>query len=223
MVRICGERLTTVFDSWKVVKEGKILAVLEGKGRFLSAEKERFSGEGIRFELRLSLTAGKPWLDLGFRFINCTEGDLKPDDIIFQVKASADSELSLDSPVPFNTLVDSTGCGDTKGTTTDQGIVTTTGIKELKNFDIPWYADEVFARSIVGKSNYRTDFKIGIKGQQVENIITAETLAAVANEHFAEVMFGTFFADFTDPAQDFGVCATVFQAFQNFFFLLVDR
>jgi len=216
VVRICGERLTTVFDSWKVVKEGKILAVLEGKGRFLSAEKERFSGEGIRFELRLSLTAGKPWLDLGFRFINCTEGDIKPDDIIFQVKASADSELSMDSPVPFNTSVDSTGCGDTKGTTTDQGIVTTTGIKELKNFDIPRDADEVFARSIVGKSNYRTDFKIGIKGQQVENIITAETLAAVANEHFAEVMFGTFFADFTDPAQDFGVCATVFQAFQNF-------
>ena len=218
LVRICGERLVAVFDSWKPVKKGSILTVLEGKGRFLSADEKRFSGEGIKFEIRLSVTSGKPWIDLGFKFINCTDGDIKPDDIIFQVKASGDSELSTQSPIPSDLVVDSTGCGDTKGTTIHEDMVTTTGIKELHNYDITEKdgLSKEPVRSMVGKSNYRTEFKISTGGEQVDNIITAETLAKVANEHFAEVMFGTFFADFTDRKQDFGVCATVFQAFQNF-------
>ena len=218
LVRIDGEELETVFDSWKAVKEGEILTVLEGKGRFLSKRESAFSGEGIKFEIRISVTAGKPWLDMGFRFINCTDGNIKPDDIIFQVKASREFEPSKDSPVPSVLAVDSTGCGDTKGTSISDDIINISGIRELPDYDITEkdLSGDAPVRSIVGRSNYKTDFKIGQKGQRVENIITAEMLEKEANEHFAEVLYGTFFADFTDPKRNFGVCATVFQAFQNF-------
>ena len=218
LVRIAEESLRSTFDTWKVVKEGEILTVLEGRGRFLSARENFFSGDGVKFEIRISVTAGKPWLDLGFRFINCTEGNIQPDDIIFHIKASDDAQLSQESPVPSEFAVDSTGCGDTKGTTAADDIITTLGIKELPGFDISEkeICSDMPVRCIVGSSNYRTDFKIGQKGQTVENIITAEMLEKQANEHFPEVLYGTFFADFTDPGSDFGVCATVFQAFQNF-------
>ena len=164
-VTVSGEQLRTTFDNWTVVKNGRLFSVIEGRGRCLSADEKTFSGEGIRFEMRLSVTAGKPWIDVGFRFINCTDGDIKPDDIVFAVKSDADSEI---------------------------------------------------VRSIVGKSNYRTEFKMSADGEQVDNIILAEMLVKEANEHFAEVFYGTFFADYTDNSKDVGVCATVFQAFQNF-------
>lgn len=212
-VTLGGERLTSVFDSWKVVKKGDILSVIEGSGRFLQ-EKNSLSGEGLKFEIRLSVTAGKPWIDVGFRFINCTKGDIKPDDIIFAVKTKEDSDLSFDSPIYKAAAIDSTGCGDTKGTDKSGDIITTTGIRNLPEIDADARKDSV--RSIVGKSNYKTEFKISQVGDRVENTIIAEMLEKEANEHFAEVLYGTFFADLSDNREGTGVCATVFQAFQNF-------
>ena len=218
LVSIAGERLLTVFDSWKVVKKGRLFSVVEGCGRCLSADEKTFSGKGICFEMRISITAGKPWLDMGFRFINCTDGDIKPDDIVFAVKAEAGSDIDLDSPKTFNMKVDSTGCGDTKKTSVSEGVVTTTGTKELSKYDFSkeGSAEVDPVRTIVGKSNYRTEFKIAMQGATVENTIIAEMLEKEANEHFVEVLYGTFFADHTDRNKNIGVCATVFQAFQNF-------
>ena len=199
LVKIDGELLKTSFDSWEAVKRGEILTVLEGKGRLLSERKDSFSGEGVRFEMRISVTAGKPWIDMGFRFINCTDGDIKPDDIVFEIKASGEAEDKADSVASGST-------------------VATVGVNDLSDFEFTTGADrnESLIRSMVGKSNYRTEFKISMEGETVQNTITAETLLGTANEHFADVFYGTFFADYTDPAGDFGVCATVFQAFQNF-------
>ncbi len=210
-VKIKGERLKTVFDEWKVVKSGEIITVLMGKGRCLSDTENRFSGDGIQFEMRITMTAGKPWLDMGFRFINCTDGDIKPDDIIFAIKSDFGADIDLESPVPAALAVDSTGCGDTRMTSQLGDVVTTTGTKELPDFDI-----ENGIRTIAGKSNYRTEFKISKSGERVENTILAEMLEKEANEHFGEVLYGTFFADYTESESDTGVCATVFQAFQNF-------
>lgn len=217
-VSVSGDRLRTEFDSWKIVKRGALLTVLKGSGRCVSESGDILSGEGIRFEVRISVTAGKPWLDMGFKIINCTDGDFKPDDIVFSVKRSPDSVISYESPEYIGAGIDSTGCGDTRGRNIAGDIVTTTGTRDLPEFD---FTDKELTegapiRSLVARSNYRTEFKISRNGGKTENTITAEMLEKEANEHFAEVLYGTFMADFTDPSRDTGVCATVFQAFQNF-------
>ena len=46
-------------------------------------------------------------------------------------------------------------------------------------------------RTLVGSSNYKTDFYIGRDGVQVNKIIDDAYLVKEANEHFAEVFYGT--------------------------------
>lgn len=70
------------------------------------------------------------------------------------------------------------------------------------------------ARACVANSNYKTSWQISETGEPVSRSIDAEWLMKEANEHFAEVFYGTFFADVTDSAS--GICATVYQAHQNF-------
>jgi len=69
-------------------------------------------------------------------------------------------------------------------------------------------------RTCAAASNYRTDFVIGENGETVSKCVDAKSLVYESNEHFAEVFYGTFFADSTD--KDGGVCATIFQAQQNY-------
>lgn len=69
-------------------------------------------------------------------------------------------------------------------------------------------------RTCVADSNYKTNFLISDAGETVEKSITAELLMNQGNEHSAETFHGTFFADVTTEAG--GVCATIFQAHQNF-------
>ncbi len=221
-VTIAGEKFDTAFDEWKVVQKGDIFTVLRGNGRCIPRSTE-LSGEGIKFEMRLSVTLEKPWIDVGYRFINCTDGDVMPDDIVFAIKSGPDAELDLSSPVATDMIVDSTGCGDTKKTSEDGDIITTTGTKDLPLYDFSTAdiqsgqdTNNTDIRTIAAKSNYRTDFKISRTGKTLENIILAEILEKTANEHFAEVFYGTFFADYTDAKRNLGVCATVFQAFQNY-------
>ncbi len=69
-------------------------------------------------------------------------------------------------------------------------------------------------RTCAASSNYQTDFSIGENGEPVSKCVDAKSLVYESNEHFAEVFYGTFFADSTDESG--GVCATVFQAQQNY-------
>jgi hypothetical protein len=69
-------------------------------------------------------------------------------------------------------------------------------------------------RTMVGSSNYKTDFYIGKDGEPVSKYVDDRSLLKEANEHYAEVLYGTFFADRTDDCD--GVCITVFQAQQNY-------
>ena len=69
-------------------------------------------------------------------------------------------------------------------------------------------------RTCVGSSNYRTDFYLGQNGAAVSRVVDSKWLMHEANEHISEVFYGTFFADCTDG--EGGVCATVFQAQQNY-------
>lgn len=69
-------------------------------------------------------------------------------------------------------------------------------------------------RTCAAASNYKTDFIVGKNGEPVSKCVDAESLVYESNEHFAEVFYGTFFADCTDAGR--GVCATIFQAQQNY-------
>lgn len=69
-------------------------------------------------------------------------------------------------------------------------------------------------KTCAAASNYKTDFLIGENGETVSKYVDAKSLVYESNEHFAEVFYGTFFADCTDARG--GVCATIFQAQQNY-------
>lgn len=84
---------------------------------------------------------------------------------------------------------------------------------EISAYEFAYHTEGV-ERSCVAASNYKTDFVISEKGEFVEKEIDADFLLKQSNEHFAEVFYGTFFADAT--GDDGGVCATVYQAHQNY-------
>ncbi|MBO6239893.1 MAG: hypothetical protein J6O61_03500 [Butyrivibrio sp.] len=161
-----GEKYETIFDRFRVVEKSEIFSCLEADGRFIE-EKNKLTGEGIRFTFRIYVTAGKPWIECAVRLFNCTDADFKPDSLLFEIKTSSDD----------------------------------------KNDKI---------RTMVAKSNYRTNFTSSDDGSDVSLKITAEMLEKEANEHFAEVFYGTFFADRTNFSSGVGICATVYQAQQNY-------
>jgi hypothetical protein len=70
------------------------------------------------------------------------------------------------------------------------------------------------ARVTLGISNYRTNFFQAQAEEGVEKLIDAEYLLYDANEQIPETFYGTFFADWR--IKDRGLCATIFQAQQNF-------
>ena len=57
-------------DRWELVEEGPVLAILEGYGSY----RKVFGEEPSRVTVRLSFTAGKPWIDLGLRLFNDSMG-----------------------------------------------------------------------------------------------------------------------------------------------------
>lgn len=208
LVKAEGLKMGLTFDEFTVIEKGPVFALVEGKGSF---SKE------LKFTVRISVTYEKAYLELAFRLFNCTDGDIRPDSWIFAVKTRPDSDIDLESPEVSGGKVDSTGCGDANRTTADSEVFITTGTKELGSYDFGnESAGYMVIRSCVGRSNYKTEFKISAGAEAVSNSITAEQLTAEANEHFGEVMYGTFFADVTDRDENAGVCATVYQAFQNF-------
>ncbi len=70
------------------------------------------------------------------------------------------------------------------------------------------------SRTCVASSNYRTNFVTSNEGEAMRKDITAKSLMDQGNEHFAEVFYGTFFADHT--TEEGGICGTIYQAFQNY-------
>jgi hypothetical protein len=67
----------------------------------------------------------------------------------------------------------------------------------------------------LGKSNYLTKIKEANGEEKISHLIDAKELIYEANEHFPETLYGTFWADLRDSERG-GVCATIYQAQQNF-------
>lgn len=199
---------------WQVLEEGPVCAVLRARGSNVLASGQDGTPH-VDFECKLTAWAGKPWVEVSYRIINSTDGPLHVASLVFQLLRTP-GETGCGKLVQMNTYekLDSTGCGDSlDGPQVGNGpIFHVRGAGEL-----PQAADKTpveRVRTCVGNSNYKTDFYLGQDGTAVSRTVDSAWLMREANEHFAEVFYGTFFADVTDS--EGGVCATVFQAQQNY-------
>lgn len=66
-------------------------------------------------------------------------------------------------------------------------------------------------KAMAAESNYKTKYN---RGDNAYVYVDANKLKYEANEHNPEVFYGTFFGDICN--EDYGICATVYQAQQNF-------
>ena len=217
VLTVNGEELPFCIEKWREIPRGGSLStVLEGDGFY---EYEKADQGKLRCTVRITLHAGKPWIDTAVRLFNDTDGDLIPDSWTFAVKRRPDSSLdALAGKAGKGAgVTDSTGCGDMNKTLVSENndTIYTTGLGELPTLEQEFKnADPGTVRSFTGISNYKTRFTISKNGNAVSNEITGPSLVGESNEHFAEVFYGTFFAGFGDGSG--GVCSTIYQAHQNF-------
>jgi len=80
--------------------------------------------------------------------------------------------------------------------------------------DLHFDGDLCDSRSIA-TSNYLSDIKTETGERNLRQMIDADYLLYSANEHIPETFYGTFFADWNSKNRG-GICATHYQAYQNF-------
>lgn len=221
-----GNRYGVRLGEWHAAETGPLVCVLRCMGE-CSGERP------VTFELKVTAYAGKPWVEISFRLINSTPDSLHVASLVFAVLAGEDAvygaaltegtgktgweegQKTEKESCGFETVqeleLEASG-GSRQKIPAGRNCCHTTGILELPVIQDAIGANTV--RTCVGRSNYKTDFWIGRDGAAVEKVVDAASLVAEANEHFAEVFYGTFFADRTDG--DGGVCATIYQAQQNY-------
>lgn len=202
-------------DSYTGIKTGKWVVCEEGNVLIRLKTQGLFEGTCFKFECNVSLACESKSVEVGFRIINASEEKHQLKSLFFAVEKESTNYTKLDyTNYESGVRKDSTGCGD-MNTTEDLGaLYITTGINKLKEIEDEINKSGSKIRSMVGKSNYKTNFTIGRDGLPVQYLVDADYLIGEANEHFAEVFYGTFFADCTD--EHGGVCGTIFQAQQNF-------
>lgn len=198
---------------WQVVERGPVCAVLKARGSNLP--DGNVSDPRIDFELKLTAWAGKPWVEVSYRIINTTDDPLHVAALCFYLLRTPDF-VAMEGLAPMETCekLDSTGCGDPVDAP-DFGngpVFHARGTGEVSEVSGRTPVENV--RTCAGSSNYKTDFYVGRDGAAVNRVVDSKWLMREANEHFAEVLYGTFFADCTDG--EGGVCATIFQAQQNY-------
>ena len=196
---------------WKVVEEGDVCVILSADGSNISDGTDKH----YDFSLRITAYVGKPWVEVSYRLINTSSSPLHVASLVFYAKERGDLCVNgCLKPINIIEEPDSTGCGDklTDNTNTEGPVYHTRGTNELAMFDERISLANV--RTIAASSNYKTDFYIGQDGEEVNKVIDDKYLINEANEHFAEVFYGTFLADRTDDRA--GLCITVYQAQQNY-------
>lgn len=204
-----GRHYQVKIGEWRAVECGPVCVILSAQGTHES------DGRTIRFEVRLTGCVFKPMVEVSYRIINTTDEELDIQSLVFYMKRTGDAQMDAQIGVlEGQEKNDSTGCGDTASdnSESDGPIFYTTGIHTLPVIEKK--ADVENVRTMAAFSNYRTNFIIGKDGRQVSCLVDDKHLLREANEHFAEVLYGTFMADCTD-GQD-GFCITVYQAQQNY-------
>lgn len=208
-------------NKWRVVQSGPVEVVLaadihnSSQSQPETAKNADNTAKNIEAQLRLTAYAGKPWINVSYRIINTSDSELEIKSLVFYIKKSAtetmDDKLEAIDIAAGN---DSTGCGDilTDNSHNDGPIFITRGVGELAMIEKKAPVENI--RTIVAASNYKTSFIIGKDGKEVNEVIDDQYLIKEANEHYAEVLYGTFMTDYTDKED--GFCVTVHQAQQNY-------
>ena len=208
------------YSKWQLEEAGPIAAVLRGQGAMRKETESSAAGdrncmdERPRFEVKLTVYAGKPWMEAAFRLINATSAPMHAASLVFSVKAEENAALEEGIAARNGrNHGDSVGEGSVAAGRViwQEDLWQTTGTKLLDEIERQLADHET--RCCVGSSNYRTNFTVS-SGTAVGKTVDTASLMSEANEHFTEVFYGTFFADWTD--QEGGVCATIFQAQQNY-------
>lgn len=179
--------------SWETVEEGALTAAYA-----CTMELNREDGEKqLRAEALLRFWGGKPWVELEYRLVNTCEERLDLASLGWRIAerggcgAESDSECRAGSDAGCRAGNDA-GCGAGSDAGTAGGPV----------------------RTLTGISNYRTRFQVSETGERLQVLADADLVMNTANEHFAEVFFGTLFC--SRSRGDVGITATIWQAQQNF-------
>lgn len=207
-----GKKYRMRTGSWQVVEKGPVCAVLKATGSNVPEEE---GSSHIDYELKLTAWAGKPWVEISYRIINTTDHPLQVASLVFHLLRRADAVPAEGLvPVRISEQPDSAGQGGAvKRSGFEEGSVFyAKGTEELKQ--VTERIPVANVRTCAGNSNFRTEFYLGRDGAAVNRVVDSDWLMREANEHISEVFYGTFFADCTDA--EGGVCATVFQAQQNY-------
>lgn len=185
-----GILYTSVIQDWRIVEEGPVQTILEGKGIHTGGDRT------LEFTLRVTLDAGKSWMDVEYRLVNTSLDELELDTIGFAYVASGMENVHLDfAPA-----------------SSPEGDVQVEGVLKLPEIEKQLTGESI--RTFAGISNYRTKFRFAGGGRETGWLVDEDYLMKDANEHMSEVFYGTFMADYTDSVS--GICATVYQAQQNY-------
>lgn len=188
--------------SWETVEEGALTAAYA-----CTMELNREDGEKqLRGEALLRFWGGKPWVELEYRLVNTCEERLDIASLGWRIaergggcgtgsnsecRAGNDAGCRAENDAGCRAENDA-GCGAGSDAGTAGGPV----------------------RTMTGISNYRTRFQVSETGERLQVLADADLVMNTANEHFAEVFFGTLFC--SRSRGDVGITATIWQAQQNF-------
>ncbi|MCD7805872.1 MAG: hypothetical protein LUH19_00850, partial [Lachnospiraceae bacterium] len=181
-----GEKYGLSLGTWEVMETGQVCTRLRVKGRFVGKKD-------VRFEAGLTAYTGKEWLEVSFRLINTTEDVLPVESLYFGIRGEKDTVLDTHLDLENEDFDFS-------------------GIREMPAMEEKYSVAE--GRYLAGNSNYKTHFSVAGGEGSVQRIARPSMMLKEGNEHFSEVLYGTFMADRT-TAED-GICATIFQAQQNY-------
>lgn len=188
-----GNTYGMYIGTWSVVETGAVCTRLKAKGDCIGEES-------ISFEIFINCYKDKEWLEIEYRLINTTEHDLHIAALEFGICEKAEHKMNFSVSAVHEEEV------------TDERKFSFSGIKKVDAAMDMYPVRE--GRYTVGNSNYKTHFSMTGGMHSVERVADAALVIQEGNEHFAEVLYGTFFADRT-TAED-GICATIFQAQQNY-------
>ena len=204
-----GRKYRMRIGSWQVVEQGPICAILKASGSNVPQEDEEESR--IDFELKLTAWAGKPWVEVSYRIVNTTAQPLHVASLVFQLLRTGDG-IPAEEIAPMVIVENPKVMGEGDPAGQSGCVFHARGTGELR--DVAGLTPVENVRTCAGSSNFKTDFYLGQGGAAVNRVVDSKWLLYESNEHISEVFYGTFFADCTDA--EGGVCATVFQAQQNY-------
>lgn len=191
-----GQSYGIRFGRWKAAEAGDVCLVLK-------ADAVCMGERPVACECKITAYFEKPWIEISFTLKNTTEEPLHVEAFTFS--------LNVCGQGPTNPSLVEASSREAVSSRAEETLKTvgTASLGELEK-----QLDVNTIRTLVGTSNYKTRFEMAQNGVPLSLKVDADFLMKEGNEHLAEVLYGTFFADRTDGVG--GVCATIFQAHQNY-------